>query len=324
MPPTWLHCNVCFERQAKSWHISACGKVVCEDCLQQVRTSHCGDCRGPCTRTIELNSRAPKDVKRLFGDVTEEIKAVSKIIDFQDKHKAKFLLSLRNKNAMLDKKRSDMNKVKKKKLAEIENAKARLAAAKEKIKKKKAKLKSNHNGAENPPSGTREASVDLCSEGFFRIGGAFPPAPDLLFTPQLEQGGHRFYTSTPAPANNMNKTGNLSLDGDFMQLKTPAAWHRQEGGRQRRSEADRSRRSLDMSIVDSRSSTQRQEGRRQRRGEVDRKSLDMSMVDPRSPAIRALDELLEEEPPKKVKDKSTYNYNPLQFFTKYFNNASNH
>ena len=32
----------------------------------------------------------------LFGDIAEEIKAVSKIIDFQDKQKAKFFLALKN------------------------------------------------------------------------------------------------------------------------------------------------------------------------------------------------------------------------------------
>ena len=261
MPPIWLHCNLCYERKAQSWHISSCGKIVCQNCLQQLRMTHCGDCRGPCTRTIELNSRAPRDVQRLFGDISEEIKAVSKIIDFQDKQKAKFLLSLKNNNVMLDKKRSDMAKVKERKLAEIEEARTRLSSLKKQVKKKKAILsRSNHIDAENQPPGKQGHFENLCSEDFFRTGGAFPSAPDSLLSPQSE-GGQRFYTSTPAHV--MNQTGNLSLNSDFMQLKTPAAWHRQEGKRQKRAEVK----------------------------EV-RKSLDMSWEDDRSPAIRALDKLL--------------------------------
>ena len=87
---------------------------MCQDCLQRLKTTQCGDCQGPCTTTIELNSKAPKDVQRLFGDIAEEIKAVSKIIDFQEKQKANFLLDLKNVNTRLDKKQSEIRKVKKK------------------------------------------------------------------------------------------------------------------------------------------------------------------------------------------------------------------
>ena len=80
--PIWMHCNLCFERQTKSWHISSCGKIVCQNCVQKLKMTHCEDCKGPCTRTIELNSKAPKEVQRLFGDITYEIKAVSKIMNF--------------------------------------------------------------------------------------------------------------------------------------------------------------------------------------------------------------------------------------------------
>ena len=98
---------------------------------------------GPCARTVEFNLQAPKDVQKLFGDVGEEIKAVSKIINFQGKQKAKFLLKLKNNhgNAKLDKRRYEMKKVKKNKLAKIEEVKRRLSDAKEEIKRKNSMIK---------------------------------------------------------------------------------------------------------------------------------------------------------------------------------------
>ena len=136
-PPIWLHCNICHERQTKSWHISFCGRVVCQDCLHGIKTTPCRDCRGPCTRTVELNSKAPKDVQKLFGDVSEDIKAVSKIIAFQERHKANFLMAKKRNIDSLDKEQSKMEREKRRKLAEIEETKARLASVKRQIEKKK-------------------------------------------------------------------------------------------------------------------------------------------------------------------------------------------
>ena len=72
--PLWFHCNICHKRQARSWHVSSCDKVVCQDCLQRIWSSRCWNCRGPCTKTVEINSRAPEDVQRLFRDIIDEIK----------------------------------------------------------------------------------------------------------------------------------------------------------------------------------------------------------------------------------------------------------
>ena len=70
----------------------------------------------------------------------------------------------------------------------------------------------------------------------------------------------------------IHKTGNHSLDGDFMKLKTPAAWDRKGGRHRREGSADRS---------------------------VDRQSLDRSRAESaseriKSPAVKALDKLLGE------------------------------
>ena len=77
----------------------------------------CGDCKGPCARTIELNSSSPNEVKRLFGDVREEIRKLSKILAFQEQHKAKFIYDLENRNAKLDEIKSRRMEQKKNKTA---------------------------------------------------------------------------------------------------------------------------------------------------------------------------------------------------------------
>ena len=259
--PQWLHCNLCFERQARSWHIAPCGKIVCQSCVQSLKTTHCGDCKAPCSRTIELNSKAPKDVQRLFGDVTAEIKNISKVVNFQDTQKAKFLEMQRKNNERLDKERAEMRRVKKNKLAQIEEAKAELAAVKEEIKKKKAILKSNDAKAKNhQPPGFMGDNVEMRSDSLFR--SVVPPAPnDFLFSsPKSDIGRPQFFTSTPV--HQQTQTVNRSLDGDFMKLKTPAAWHRQ--------------------------------GTRRKTGEADRGSLDRTRTEVKSPVERMLDNLLGE------------------------------
>ena len=87
--------------------------------------------------------------------------------------------------------------------------------------------------------------VDMRSNSLFRSVGPPPPADFLFSSPQSDIGRPKFFTSTPV--HNQTQTVNRSLDGDFLKLKTPAAWHRQ-GTRKRRGEADR--RSLDRLSLD--------------------------------------------------------------------------
>ena len=186
--PNWMHCNLCFERQARSWHISSCGKIACQNCVQKLKMTHCEDCKGPCTRTIELNSKAPKDVQKLFGDIGAEIKAVSKIMNFQDTQKAKFIHGLKRNKDNLDKRRAEMNKLKESKLAKIDEAKMRLAAVNEEIRSKKSLIKSYDANTENKPP-------------------ELTPS-DSLFFPRPETGVSGFFTSNPTSY--QTPTGNHS------------------------------------------------------------------------------------------------------------------
>ena len=69
-----MHCDLCFERQAKSSHISSFGKISIvfravfreDDPLRRLQG------------TIELNSKAPKDIQRLFGDMANENYEISR------------------------------------------------------------------------------------------------------------------------------------------------------------------------------------------------------------------------------------------------------
>merc|ERR1712176_176391 len=190
----------------------------------------------------------------------------------------------------LDEERSKLKGEKRTKLAEIEETKARLAAVKREIEKKKKHLAS---GADNPPTNpwrkfTAAASAAAhCTASFFRTEPEviniapppnFTPRFSPITSPRSETRGTRYQTSTPRPPGNTNiihKNGNHSFDADFMQLKTPTAWHRQEGRRRREGSADR-------------------------RSE-DRLSLDRSRVEVesiKSPVVRALDKLLEDSPSK--------------------------
>jgi len=250
-----------------------------------------------------LNSKAPKDVQKLFGDVSEDVKAVSKIIAFQERHKANFLMAKKRKLDSLAKEQSKMEREKRRKLAEIEETKARLASVKREIeKKKKATCVEAEANPTNPwRKFTAAASAAAhCTASFFRTEAEvvsvapppnFPPIFSPITSPGSETRGPRFQTSTPRPANtNMgHRTGNHSLDGDFMKLKTPAVWNRQ-GGRRRR------------------------EGSAERRS-LDRQSLDRSRAESartKSPVEKALDKLLEDSPIKN--EERSFGRNPVSSF----------
>ena len=177
----------------------------------------------------------------MFVDIAEETKALSKIMNFQDMQKAKFINVLKRNNANLVKRRAEMNKIKESKLAKIEEAKRRLAAVNEEIERKKSLIKSYDANAENKPPGLMGENVDLRSESLFHIS-APPPPSDPLFFPRPETGAPGFFTSTPIP--HQTHTGNHPLEGDFMKLRTPAAWYC-PGGMRRREEEKANRRSFD-------------------------------------------------------------------------------
>ena len=81
--PVWVHCNNCTSRDVSSLLMTSCGKVICCRCRPSLATSTCPECRGPCSRVIRLQD-APREVKVLFKDVSQELKIVMKMVNFQD------------------------------------------------------------------------------------------------------------------------------------------------------------------------------------------------------------------------------------------------
>jgi hypothetical protein len=89
----WVHCNLYMKLvgQCPSLHITSCGRVVCSSCLPALRTARCRDCRGPCSRTIPLDSRAPRSVQALFKNANDELKTTFKNLKWQEEQKASIM-----------------------------------------------------------------------------------------------------------------------------------------------------------------------------------------------------------------------------------------
>ena len=71
--------------------VTSCGKVICSSCKPRLSTITCRQCQGPCTRTVPLSEKAPKEVLNLFTDISEQLKAVFKNYNFQENQKRSLL-----------------------------------------------------------------------------------------------------------------------------------------------------------------------------------------------------------------------------------------
>ena len=193
--------------------------------------THCKDCKGPCARTIELNSRAPKEVQRLFGDIGEEIKAFSKIIDFQDQHKAKFLRDLKNRIAKLDEINSERMEHKKNKLAAIEELKKSLAVKQEEVKQKKAMIKSIEDERQ-PWFYTSTPAYQQTCNNWLDV--------HLNTSEAWRSPGVKRQRDDEADWRIAGQAGQNSPEAPFLNLVTPAAWYggQDHGGKRQRKESE--------------------------------------------------------------------------------------
>ena len=216
--------------------MSSCGKVVCQgqDCLQRIRSTRCENCQGPCTKTVELNFKAPKDVQMLFGDagVTVEIKKVGKIIDCQEKNKASFLLAMKKDAKRLVEQRSVMRRELRRKLAEREELKEKIKAKILEAARKKKAIKTR---------GQSSAPLQMMQNAATAVSSLFGTEEDVPKVPPSDFGfmspiisprslprGPAFITSTPAYISPRRH----SIDREFMELKTLAPPRKSQGGRQ--------------------------------------------------------------------------------------------
>ena len=183
-----------------------CGRIVCSECQPQLKVNHCDACRGPCSKTVELTSRAPTEVKKLFSDPSELLEPVSKMLDFQEKHKRSFLAAMSKRLADLDAKHRDSLRQKEKRIVAIKKAKTTLAQLHKEIEEKKKLL--SYGAARERNSRDRPGSQSSLHNRFPDKNQIQDQPSDLFSTPKKNQ----------------NETYGADEVG-FLQLNTPGVFH---------------------------------------------------------------------------------------------------
>jgi len=224
--------------------VTSCGQVVCNNCQPKLVTRQCQKCRGPCTRNIPLNEKAPKEVLNLFTDISEQLKAVFKNYNFQETQK-KSLLDYKERKVgqmkmhlgeLAKKKNSEQelhNKMREK-LAYLENKEAQM---KEKLNRMTLEPSRNMGGGEvNLFVNKRDGGVfgglgqvpnniGIVSTGHQFRGGVSP-------TQAFFGGGIQTLDAVERAGGFNRSGGQLGSNGGFLEMKTPAVWYHKQRGRE--------------------------------------------------------------------------------------------
>ena len=240
--------------------VTSCGKVICSTCKPRLSTLTCRQCRGPCSRSVPLSDKAPKEVLNLFTDISEQLKAVFKNYNFQESQK-RSLLEFKDKKSqqmrkvggeMIERKKADMDK---------------LAYMKEQmtcLERKEAELRNNLNRMTSPAPRANMAILqnqrrEQCIETFGggvnnnnNRGGALfggvqvlgPSHNQDVFGQQFGEGGSRkMYfpgRSGGRSGGSQNSSrerihGSSPAQAGFFEMKTPAVWYHKQKDRVARS-----------------------------------------------------------------------------------------
>ena len=119
-PPSWVHCNMCMTITTVRLVVTSCGKVICSSCKPRLSTITCRQCQGPCTRTVPLSEKAPKEVLNLFTDISEQLKAVFKNYNFQENQKKALLDYLEKRSMQIKKTGTELVEKKKAEMLKLE------------------------------------------------------------------------------------------------------------------------------------------------------------------------------------------------------------
>jgi len=198
--------------------VTSCGQVICNKCQPKLAARQCQKCRGPCTRTIPLNEKAPKEVLALFTDTSEQLKAVFKNYNFQETQKKSLLEYKERKVGQMN---THLEELSKKKNLESEMYN-KLRENLNYLEKKEADLKEKVNRA------TLEPSRSLGNGGYKSRGG-------FGQTQGFFGGGGHSEVSRDRPTvdvvEGLNRSGGRQGGNGFLEMKTPAAWyHKQQRG----------------------------------------------------------------------------------------------
>jgi hypothetical protein len=204
----WVHCNLCMKPggECPGLHITSCGRVVCSGCLPSLGTARCRNCRGPCNKTIPIDSRAPRSVQALFKNANDELKIAIKNLKWQEEQKAS-IMAHREKAGL---KRAEEAR---RQQQELERVDAQLKQRKGELARRtqeEAGLKAQLGAALSPGPRQGRPSPAPSPAGSSHIG----PALDSSRRSRGSNGS----IGSARPC--------VAQGSGFLQLKTPAAWHR--------------------------------------------------------------------------------------------------
>ena len=206
--------------------MTSCGKTVCDKCKPRLAEISCAKCKGPCTRTVEINDKAPEEVRSLFSDPAIKLKSVFKCIGFQDSQKMAILENERREVARLE---AELEKV----TAEDEEEERlynEMVKEYEEVSKQEAILDAEIEQLR------REVGDDDRPNIGGAVGGIMSPLefPDRSSSSSGSRSRRRAKPSDVIPSS--NTTPLPSSEKPFLQMKTPAAWYEHQLPKRQRME----------------------------------------------------------------------------------------
>jgi len=214
--PAWVHCNLCKSQSFKALFLTSCGKTVCGQCRPRLADITCNDCKGPCTRTIEINANAPEEVQSLFGDASSKLKSAFKCINFQERQKKSILDNLRREIESLE------NQIQEELEADQEEERLynEMLAEYKEVCKQEAILKAEVEQL------LKEVGTDDGHEVGGAVGGILSPLeyPDRSSSSSSGRRDRAKPTNVLSPSSFQSPPP--SSEKPFLQMKTPAAWYK--------------------------------------------------------------------------------------------------
>ena len=233
---SWVHCNLCMRLGSSRLNMTSCGRVVCDSCCPKLRTVDCSSCRGPCSKTIALNRDAPTNIMNLFKDISDQMKSVFKPLAFQERQKQS-IMDHKEKLCRKLQQEVQQNSVEIQKLDEtLKKRKAQIGALEQKEASLRAVMNRLTSGrGSEPRQGLQNTSLQQgqMSSAFYAGMAERTPAcsflgASLMDTSRCSVGSGGFGRRERGGFKLEQGEGGtgLSRDSGFLQMKTPAAWHR--------------------------------------------------------------------------------------------------
>jgi len=231
--------------------VTSCGKVICSTCKPRLSTITCRQCQGPCTRTIPLTEKAPKEVLNLFTDISAQLKAVFKNYNFQESQKKSLLDFKERRSAQIKQMGMELVEKKKSEMLKLEQMREQLDS----YERREAELKSNFNRITSKPPNSKVGYGSVRREDQLAqnaFGGILNVGPGVLGEEHhlLGQSNSKAYYHQAdflhqfggGKGDNMQSfagKGGLNRSSErlhrasppqpgFLEMKTPAVWYHKQ------------------------------------------------------------------------------------------------